>query len=95
MESMNPSGSAPNSSQRKSSQRRRLADAWYFPILGAIGFAIVLAASITSPDSPDRWHNLLVTLVSVRVIIPTIGGLAAGYVAWFYLQHRKAAGEKR
>ena len=69
--------------------KRRFSESWYYPILCAIGFAIILAASITSPESPQRWHNLLVHLMSIAVIVPSLGGLAAGYVVRYYLLRRK------
>jgi len=74
---------------RREPIKRPFSEAWYYPIVCAIGFAIVLAASITSPESPRKWHALLGRLGSPAVIVPTLIGLMAGYVMRYFLLRRE------
>jgi len=73
----------------------RVSERWYYPVLCALGFAIVLAASITPPGSPHRWQILLVRLRSAAVIIPSLIGLLAAYAVRYFLQRRNAASTSR
>ena len=79
----------------RASRRTALLESWYYPILCAIGFAILLAASITPRVGKHPWRDLLMRVGSIAVIAPSLGGLVAGYVVRYYLLRRRRQKEQQ
>jgi hypothetical protein len=64
---------------------------WSYPVLCAVVFAVILAASITDATSEHAVPDLLVHLVQREVILPTLFGLAAGFGVRYLILRRKRA----
>jgi len=73
----------------QTSTRQPFTERWYYPVLCTVVFAVILAFSITPPTTPHVGREVLRRLVSLAVIVPALGGMAAAFGVRYLILRRK------